>query len=119
MAFTYEVAAADRSGRERVHPYTSDTALGPGDVLRLGGRDWLAVRAQGDLLHVTAARYRLELRHPDGHVEAGAVRRWRSDAPREGHTFSTVEDGQPAGWQVVEQSLATDDEGEPFLALVA
>ena len=121
MAFAYEVVATGRQGSERVHPYSSETALAPGDVLRLAGRDWLVVEAEDERVHVVPARYRLELRHADGRVETGAVRRWRPDAPRRGHVFTTIEDRQPAGWQVVDETIeaADEDVGPPFLTLVA
>ncbi len=41
------------------------------------------------------------------------------DGPRLGHAFTTVEDGLPVSWEVVEETLAYDEEGEPFLDLVA
>ena len=66
-----------------------------------------------------AERYRLVLRHPDGHEEHGAFRRSRSDAPRVGHTLSTIEDGAPVVWQVVEERQGQDENGEPYLELVA
>ena len=119
MAHSYEAAHTNREGRELVHPYTSETELGPGDVLRLEGRFWLVDRVEGDRLELRPARYRLRLRHPDGHEEAGAFRRYRPDAPRLGHTFTTVEDGAPAGWVVNREELARDESGEPFLDLVA
>lgn len=65
------------------------------------------------------ARYRPVLRHPDGRIEAGAFRRWRSDAPRSGRSFATFEDGQPVSWEVVEASVAVDEQGEPYLELTA
>ena len=71
--------------------------------------------------HVFAkvARYRIRLRHPDGHEELGGFRRFRPDAPGLGHAFSTIEDGQPASWQVVDVRLAHDDGGEPYRELIA
>ena len=36
-----------RSGKERVHPYTSEEPLAPGDVVRYEGRDWLVERLDG------------------------------------------------------------------------
>jgi hypothetical protein len=57
--------------------------------------------------------------HPDGREEPGGVRRYHPDAPGLGHAFTTVEDGQPASWEVVDRELAFDEEGEPFLDLVA
>jgi hypothetical protein len=70
-------------------------------------------------VHARPARYRLTLRHPDGREEAGAFRRFRPDAPTVGHQLATYEDGEPVTWAVVEQLLARDDAGEPFLESVA
>ncbi|HEY2939569.1 MAG TPA: hypothetical protein VGJ27_07140 [Gaiellaceae bacterium] len=124
MAVSYELAHVTRRGKERVHPYTSEAELGPGDVVRLEGRDWLVERVDarddGPARLVTKpARYRLRLRHPDGHEELGAFRRFRPDAPRVGHTFSTLEDGQPVSWQVADERLAFDEQEEPYLDLTA
>ncbi len=115
----YEVAAHTRTGRERIHRYTTEDALQPGDVLRLEGRWWLVERVDAARVEAKPARYRLRLRHPDGRVESGAFRRYRPDAPRLGHAFTTTEDGRPAAWEVVDEGLASDEEGEPFLELVA
>jgi hypothetical protein len=65
------------------------------------------------------ARYRLRLRHPDGREELGAFRRHRPGAPRLGHAFTTLEHGQPIGWEVVDSRLAHDEDGVPFVDLVA
>jgi hypothetical protein len=125
VAFTYDVVTLDRAGSERQRRYASDDALSPGDVIRSDGRDWLIERVEPDGGEVVArlfakpARYRIRLRHPDGREELGAFRRFRSDAPRLGHAFSTVEDGQPASWQVVDERLAHDERGEPYLELLA
>jgi hypothetical protein len=123
MAFRYEAVAFTRSGRERVHTYASETALGPGDVIRMSGRDWLVERVEADTdaprLIVKSARYRMRLRHADGHEELGAFRRWRSDAPGVGHSFSTIEDGQPVAWTVTDTHLARDEQDEPYLDVVA
>lgn len=123
MALTYEAVAFTRSGRQRVHTYASETALGPGDVIRMTGRDWLVERVEADTdpprLVVKPARYRLRLRHPDGLEELGAFRRWRSDAPGVGHSFSTIEDGQPVAWTVTDAHLARDEQDEPYLDVVA
>jgi hypothetical protein len=123
MALTYEAAALTRSGRERVHTYASETTLGPGDVIRMTGRDWIVERVEADAdpprLVVKPARYRLRLRHPDGHEELGTFRRWRSDAPGVGHSFSTIEDGQPVAWTVTDAHLARDEQDEPYLDVVA
>src|SRR5437762_1570900 len=64
------------------------------------------------------ARYRLRLRHPDGREELGAMRRFRPDSPRLGHTLTTLEDGHPISWQVLGEQLARDEEGEPYLDLL-
>lgn len=92
-------------------------------MLRLDGRFWLieAVEASRTPPRAIAkpARYRLSLRHPDGRIEAGAFRRYRLDAPLLGHSFSTIEDGLPVSWEVVDERLAHDEHGEPFLELVA
>ena len=123
VALRYEVVAFTRTGSERVHAYSSDTALGPGDVLRQAGRDWLVERVESSSdpprLVVKPARYRLRLRHPDGHEELGAFRRWRSDAPGVGHSFSTIEDRLPVAWTVTETRLARDEQEEPYLDVVA
>jgi hypothetical protein len=119
VAFRYEVVAHNRAGAERVHQYASDTSLEPGDVLRLSGRDWLIESVDGTRALAKPARYRVILRHPGGREEAGAFRRWRPDVPRLGHTFATLEDGQPVTWEVVGEQLQLDDEGEPYLELVA
>ncbi len=121
----YEVHVRHPTGIEHVHPYASGEPLRPGDVLRLEGRYWLIetvddpgegdapIRAVGK-----PARYRLRLRHPDGHEELGAFRRFRADAPRIGHGFSTIEDGRPISWEVVDEQLAHED-GGPYLDLIA
>jgi hypothetical protein len=122
MATKYEVVTSARTGKERVHAYASEGALGPGDVLRLQGRDWLVVSVEdGEPARAIAkpARYRLRLQHPDGHGEFGAFRRYRPDGPRLGHAFTTIEDGLPVSWEVVDEAPAFDEEGEPFLDLVA
>ena len=119
----YEVIAHTRAGTERIHPYASDEPLEPGQVLRLEGRYWLveSLEPDGEPTRVLAkpARYRLRLHHPDGREELGAFRRYRPDAPRLGHSFTTVEDGEPVSWEVVDESLAHDEQGEPFLDLTA
>jgi hypothetical protein len=119
MSFSYELVHVTPTGRERVHPYTSEERLAPGNVVRYEGRDWLVEQLDGSRVQLTAARYRLGLRHPDGREELGAFRRFRSDAPRAGHTFSTLEDGQPVSWQVVDEQLAHADNGDAYLELTA
>jgi hypothetical protein len=123
--FHYDVAVRHRGGREHVRRYVSEEALVFGDVVRLEGRYWLIENAdpEGDersgRATATAARYRLALRHPDGHEEVGAFRRFRPDTPRLGHSFSTFEDGRTVTWEVVDQRPARDEQGEPYLELIA
>jgi hypothetical protein len=119
VAFHYELLAGGRNGAERSRLYASDVELRVGDVLRLSGRDWLVDLADDGRLHIVPARYRLRLHHQNGGEEAGVLRRWRPDAPRAGHVFTTYEAGRPVGWQVVSELLAHDDEGSAYLALVA
>ena len=57
--------------------------------------------------------------HPDGHREAGAFRRFRPDAPNLGHQLITLENGVPISWAVIDQRLAYDNAGEPFLESIA
>jgi len=123
---TYEIVTRIPSGTERVHRYASDDPLGVGDVLPLGGRFWLLEsieEPQGEtgLPRAVAkpARYRICLRHPDDREELGALRRIRPGSPRLGHAFTTLEQGQPISWQVVDEQLAHDEGGEPFLDLLA
>ena len=118
MPTAYELTHSTRSGHERVLPFTSQDPLEPGSLVHIEGRDWLVDGLDGTRATLKPARYRLGLRHPDGHEELGAMRRYRSDAPRVGHTFSTVEDGAPASWQVVDEQLAHDGEG-PYLQMTA
>jgi hypothetical protein len=119
VAVNYEVVTVNRTGRERRHPYTADDELKPGAVLRLHGRDWLIDRVEDGRVVGKPARYRLRLRHPEGRDELGAFRRYRPDAPGIGHTFATLEDGNPASWEIVDQQLAHDEQGEPYLELIA
>jgi hypothetical protein len=116
---TYTVVTRNRAGKERTHPYTVDDALEPGAVIRADGRDWLIERIEGDRAFAQPARYRIRLRHPDGREELGAMRRYRPDAPQLGHAFSTIEDGAPASWEVVDVRLAVAEDGAPYLDLVA
>jgi hypothetical protein len=115
----YDIVASTRAGIERVHEYASEEALEVGSVLRLEGRYWLIERVDGTRATAKPARYRLELRHPDGRVETGAFRRYRPDGPRLGHALATIEDGQAVSWQVVDQRVGRDEDGEPYLELVA
>jgi len=121
--FHYAVETRRRAGRERFHDFASDEPLEPGGVLRLDGRYWLieAINETGDgpaRAVAEPARYRLRLRHPDGREELGGFRRFRPDAPRVGHSFTTLEDGAQASWEVVEQRLERDEQG-PYLDFVA
>ena len=118
--FHYTVVTRRRTGLERVHEFASETSLRPGDVLRLDGRFWLIAELDEAELRVVTepARYRLRLRHPDGREEVGGLRRYRPDAPRLGHSFTTLEDGQPVSWEVVDYELRRDDQGA-FLEFAA
>jgi hypothetical protein len=119
----YEVVAHTRAGNERIHRYASEEPLQPGQVIRLTGRDWLIERVQPSEIparaFATPARYRIRLRHPDGREELGALRRYRPDAPQLGHSFSTIEEGRPVSWQIVEEGLGRDEQGEPYIDLPA
>jgi hypothetical protein len=114
VAATYEVVTVNRAGREHRRPYTPENELAPGSVIRLDGRDWLVEAVEDSRVVAKPARYRLTLRHPDGREEVGAMRRYRPDAPRVGHMFTT---GQ-VSWQVVDEKLARDGDG-PYLELLA
>jgi hypothetical protein len=115
----YELVLPSRTGKEHVHPYAAEEGLEPGSVVRYEGRYWLIERLDGSRALAKPGRYRLELRHPDGRVEAGAFRRIQSDSPTIGHTFVTVEDGEPVSWSVGERRLARDEQNEPYIELVA
>jgi hypothetical protein len=117
--YHYEIAVRHPAGAEHVHPYASDEPLEPGEVIRLEGRYWLIESLDGTRVSAKPARYRLVLRHPDGREETGAIRRFRPGSPGVGHAFSTIEDNQPASWQVVDEHLARAGDGEPYLELVA
>src|SRR3954463_10474426 len=105
LSVSYAIVTRDRSGRERVRPYHSEDALAPGSVVLLRGRYWLVERVERSRGHAQPARYRLTRRHPDGHQEPGAFRRFRADAPTVGHQLTTLEDGTPISWTVIEQRL--------------
>jgi hypothetical protein len=122
--YHYTVVARRRTGTKRTHDFASEDQLQPGDVLRLEGRYWLIASIEpsdeGPAEAVgVPARYRLRLRHPDGREEIGGFRRFRPDAPRLGHSFTTLEDAQPVTWEVVDQQLERDDEGQPYLDFTA
>jgi hypothetical protein len=114
----YDVVTVNRGGQRRVHEYTTEETLDPGTVLRLDGRYWLVAEA-GEEIVTRPARYRIRMRYPDGREELGAFRRFRPDAPRLGHAFTTVEDRRAESWQVVDERFAFDDGREPYLELVA
>jgi hypothetical protein len=115
----YKVVTHDRTGQEHVRPFTSADALAPGTVILLAGRYSLVERVEQERVYTAPARYRLTLRHPDGRTEEGAFRRFRADAPAVGHQFTTIENGAPTSWAVVEQHLAHDAGGDPFLESIA
>lgn len=123
--FRYDVVVHHRTGQEHVRRFGSDEALEVGDVVRLEGRYWLIETIEPDGGEVTAkatakpARYRLKLRHPEGREELGALRRFRPDAPSIGHSFSTLEDGSPVSWEVVDEQPARDEQDEIYLELTA
>jgi hypothetical protein len=121
VALSYEVLTRNRAGKERRRDFTSEGALSPGDIIVLEGRNWLVERVDeaSNRVYAKPARYRLRLIHPDGRHELGAFRRFHPDAPRLGHAFATLEHGQPVSWEVAEERLAYDDDGEPFLELLA
>jgi hypothetical protein len=125
VALTYEVVTRNRVGKERMREFVASDPLELGSVLFLEGRYWLIDRVEpngdGTLARLFAkpGRYRIRLRHPDGREEIGAFRRYRPDAPQLGHAFTTVEDGLPASWQVVDERLEHDEAGEPYLDLLA
>jgi hypothetical protein len=122
-AITYDVVTRSPDGSERVQEYATPDGLAPGAVLRLRGRYWLveAIEESAERPRAVAkpARYRLRLRHPDGREELGAFRRFGLGSPRLGHTLTTLEEGHPISWQVGAEQLARDEDGEPYLDLVA
>jgi hypothetical protein len=119
VAASYEIVTRSRPGHEHARRYTSEDALAPGSIVLLGGRYWLVERVEEPRVYAAPARYRLTLRHPDGREETGSFRRFRPDAPRVGHQLTTLENGAPVSWQVVDERLAFDEEGKPFLESIA
>jgi hypothetical protein len=123
--YRYEVVREAPTGPKRPHEYAADEPLEPGSVVFVEGRFWLVERIEpsGDdgpaTTYAKPARYQLRLQHPDGREELGALRRFRPDAPRYGHSFTTLERGRPVSWEVVEERLMQDDDGEPYLDLLA
>jgi hypothetical protein len=116
---TYELVVRSRAGDERVRRYTTADRLVPGSVVALRDRYWLVERVASGRVLAVPARYRLTLRHPDGQEEHGAFRRYHPGAPEVGHELTTLEDGAPITWALVERRLARDEAGEPFLEAVA
>lgn len=125
MARTYEIVTRNRLGKERVRTFVSDELLDVGSVLFLEGRWWLVDRAERKSGRIDArlfakpGRYRIRLRHPDEREEVGAFRRFRPDAPRLGHSFTTYEDGSLVSWSVIDEGLERDESGDPYLGLLA
>jgi hypothetical protein len=122
-ARSYDIVASGRAGVERIYPWAAEEQLQPGSVVHVGGRDWLVSELDltGDRPRALArlARYRLRMVHADGSEELGGFRRYRPDGPSLGHAFTTMLEGQPISWAVVDERLAFDGAGEPFLDLVA
>ena len=119
MAVDYQLVHVNRVGHEHTQPYRSETELSEGDLVHVEGRDWLVDAVDGEQVRLEPARYRLVLRYPDGHIESGVFRRYRADAPRVGHAFSTIVDGVPASWQVADDRLKRDELGKPYRELTA
>jgi hypothetical protein len=119
VAASYELVMRGLSGCEHALPYTSEERLMPGSIVLLRGRYWLVERVEEPRVYARPARYRLTLRHPDRRAEAGSFRRFRPDAPRIGHQLTTLENRAPISWAVVDEQLAHDEAGEPFLDLIA
>jgi hypothetical protein len=117
------VQVEGRPGKARTHRYASGEPLLPGSVVRLDGREWLVERVddggERPRAVATPARYRLRLRHPDGHEELGAFRRYRLDSPKVGDSLTTTAGGEPSAWTVAAAQLARDEDGGPYLDLVA
>ncbi len=122
-ARSYDVVVSGRAGTERTYPWAAEEQLQPGSVVHVGGRDWLVheLDLTGERPRALAriARYRLRMVYPDGNEELGGFRRYRPEGPTLGHAFTTMLEGQPISWEVVDERLAFDDGGEPFLDLVA
>lgn len=119
--FRYELVVSPRAGHEHTGPYVADHALGEGDLIVLRGRRWIVDRVEEQRAVAVPARYRLVLRHPEGAEEAGAFRRFRADGNEIGigHAFTTLDGREPVSWAVDEVRLARDEDGAPYLELVA
>jgi hypothetical protein len=125
VATTYDVVLPSRTESQRTREYVAAEPLSPGDVIVAGDRHWLIDRIEPgaenglDRAYAVQARYRFRLRHPDGREELGAFRRFRPGGPGLGHAFTIFDDGQPTIWSVVEQRLAHDEQGRPYVDLIA
>ncbi len=119
--FRYELAVRPRAAHEHTVPYVADHELREGDLIVVRGRRWLVGSADGQRASAEPARYRLVLRHPNGVEEAGAFRRFRGggDEIGLGHAFTTLDGGGPVSWAVDEIRFARDEDGAPYLELVA
>ncbi len=118
MSESYDLVVRSGDGRERAHPYLSESPIVPGSVVEVGGRHWLVEGVDGERAQAVPARYRLTLRHPDGREEQGAMRRYRPDAPVPGHNFTTTLEGSPISWTVIDERMARDETG-PFTEYIA
>jgi hypothetical protein len=124
VPYEYDIAVVNRAGVRRTISHTSEEPVEQGEVIRLDGRFWIVAEVasqQDGPAHAAArpARYRIRTRHPDGREELGAFRRLGADAPRAGHAFTTFEEGQPQSWEIVSKGVTTDEQGEPYVELVA
>jgi hypothetical protein len=70
-------------------------------------------------VHAVPAHYRLTLQDDDGREEDGAFRRFRADAPRVGHRFTTVDHGSITSWEVTSQRLVRERDGQVFVEYCA
>ncbi|HVN62193.1 MAG TPA: hypothetical protein VMT59_13080 [Gaiellaceae bacterium] len=119
--FRYELVLRPRPGLEHTVPYVADHSLQEGDLIVLRGRRWIVDQNDGRRVSADPARYRLVVRHPDGVEEAGAFRRYRAggNSIGLGHAFTTLEDGGPVSWSVDAVRFARDENGAPYVELVA
>jgi hypothetical protein len=127
MPYEYDIALVNNARIPRTISYTSEEPMRQGEVIRLDGRFWIVAEVASESssrdgpVRATAkpARYRIRTRHPDGREEIGAFRRFRADAPRLGHAFTTFDDGRPESWEIVREEVTLDEQGEPYVELVA
>jgi hypothetical protein len=120
----YEVVMRSRSGHDHRQEYDSSEPLEVGMLVSLRGQRWLVDSvARSDRgkprATLTPACYRLVLRHPDGREQAGAFRRFRAAEPRLGHAFTTLVNGQPVSWQIVDERIARGSRNELYIEFVA